>query len=60
VRDRWGYLIQAGSTRTSLPWAIIEAATLILYDVVAALQSSITFGRVYAAYGGIFIALALA
>ena len=43
----------------ALPWAIIGAATLFLYDVVAALQP-ITFGRVYVAYGGIFIALTLA
>lgn len=33
---------------------------LALYGVVAALQSISEFGRVYAAYGGVFIALALA
>jgi drug/metabolite transporter superfamily protein YnfA len=38
--------------------AIIGSASLVLYDVVTALQP-ITFGRVYADYGGIFIALAL-
>ncbi len=38
---------------------IIGSATLVLYDVVTALQP-ITFGHVYADYDGIFIALALA
>jgi small multidrug resistance family-3 protein len=38
-----------------LPWAII-----VLCSVVAALQPITAFGRVYAAYGGIFIALTLA
>ncbi len=32
---------------------------LVLYGVVAALQPIPEFGRVYAAYGGIFIAMAL-
>jgi drug/metabolite transporter superfamily protein YnfA len=39
---------------------IIGSATLVLYDVVTALQPIITFGHVYAYCGGIFIALALA
>ncbi len=43
-----------------LTWAILGAVILALYGVVAALQPIIEFGRVYAAYGGVFIALALA
>ena len=35
-----------------------RAAVLALYGVVAALQPITEFGRVYAAYGGVFIALA--
>lgn len=42
-----------------LPWALLGAAILALYGVVAALQPIVEFGRVYAAYGGVFIALAL-
>lgn len=56
-----GYLIW-GWMRESKPlsWALLGAAVLALYGVVAALQPITEFGRVYAAYGGIFIALALA
>lgn len=36
------------------------AAVLALYGVVAALQPIEAFGRVYAAYGGGFVALSLA
>ena len=42
-----------------LTWALLGAAILADYGVVAALQPISEFGRVYAAYGGIFIALAL-
>jgi small multidrug resistance family-3 protein len=43
-----------------LLWALIGAAVLVAYGVVAAMQPISEFGRVYAAYGGIFIALSLA
>jgi small multidrug resistance family-3 protein len=43
-----------------LLWALVGAAILTVYGVVAALQPISEFGRVYAAYGGIFIALSLA
>lgn len=43
-----------------LSWAFIGAGVLAGYGVVAALQPITEFGRVYAAYGGVFIALALA
>jgi small multidrug resistance family-3 protein len=42
-----------------LLWALLGAAILAAYGVVAALQPISEFGRVYAAYGGLFIALAL-
>jgi small multidrug resistance family-3 protein len=52
----WGWLREG----KPLAWAGIGAVVLALYGVVAALQPIAEFGRVYAAYGGIFIALALA
>ena len=52
----WGW-IREGKT---LPWALAGAGILALYGLVAALQPIAEFGRVYAAYGGIFIALSLA
>lgn len=56
-----GYLVW-GWMRESKPlvWAVLGAAVLASYGVVAALQPIAEFGRVYAAYGGIFIAMALA
>ena len=56
-----GYLVW-GWVRESKPvfWALLGAAVLALYGVVAALQPISEFGRVYAAYGGVFIALSLA
>ena len=56
-----GYLVW-GWMRDSKPflWALLGALILATYGVVAALQPISEFGRVYAAYGGIFIALALA
>lgn len=35
------------------------AGVLVLYGVIPTLQSEPAFGRVYAAYGGVFIVLAL-
>jgi small multidrug resistance family-3 protein len=51
-----------GWLRESKPlfWALAGGIILALYGVVAALQPITEFGRTYAAYGGIFIALALA
>ena len=61
VRDRGGYLVR-GWIREHKPfaWAAGGTVVLVLYDVVAALQPIPEFGRVYAAYGGVFIALPLA
>jgi small multidrug resistance family-3 protein len=52
----WGWMRES----RPLTWAVLGAAILALYGVVAALQPITEFGRVYAAYGGVFIALALA
>lgn len=56
-----GYLV-GGWMRENKPlfWALLGAAILAAYGIVAALQPISEFGRVYAAYGGIFIALSLA
>jgi len=40
-------------------WGIIGGLALALYGVVATFQSFPTFGRVYAAYGGVFIVLSI-
>jgi small multidrug resistance family-3 protein len=60
VRDRWR-VPRLGWMREHKPllWALLGAAVLATYGVVAALQPISEFGRVYAAYGGIFIALSL-
>ncbi len=52
----WGWMRE----QKPLLWALTGGVVLALYGVVAALQPITEFGRVYAAYGGIFIALALA
>jgi small multidrug resistance family-3 protein len=56
-----GYLVW-GWVRDHRPvaWALLGAVILVAYGFVAALQPIPEFGRVYAAYGGVFIALALA
>jgi small multidrug resistance family-3 protein len=55
-----GYLVW-GWLRDHKPvmWALVGAIVLALYGVVAALQPISEFGRVYAAYGGIFIVMAI-
>jgi small multidrug resistance family-3 protein len=52
----WGWMRE----HKTLSCALLETIILATYGVVAALQPISEFGRVYAAYGGIFIALALA
>lgn len=39
-------------------WGAVGAAVLVVYGVVPTLQPA-SFGRVYAAYGGVFIALSI-
>src|SRR5215218_6739222 len=52
----WGWMRE----HKPLTWALVGAWILAAYGVVAALQPISEFGRVYAAYGGVFIALSLA
>ncbi len=51
----WGWMRE----HKPLLWVLLGSAILTTYGVVAALQPITEFGRVYAAYGGIFIALSL-
>jgi small multidrug resistance family-3 protein len=55
-----GYLVW-GWMREHKPhlWVLVGGLILAAYGVVAALQPITEFGRTYAAYGGVFIALAL-
>ncbi len=54
-----GYLVWRW-LREGAPWwaGLIGAAILIGYGVIPTLQHS-TFGRVYAAYGGVFVIMSL-
>ncbi len=40
-------------------WGMVGGLSLALYGVIATFQSFPTFGRVYAAYGGVFIVLSV-
>ncbi|MCM3710697.1 YnfA family protein [Sporosarcina luteola] len=40
-------------------WGMLGGVTLILYGVIVTFQSFPSFGRVYAAYGGIFVVLSV-
>ena len=40
-------------------WGISGGLILVLYGIIPTLQSEPSFGRVYAAYGGIFVVLSL-
>ena len=51
----WGWMRE----HKPLLWALVGGLILAAYGVVAALQPITEFGRTYAAYGGVFIALAL-
>lgn len=42
-----------------LPWGVIGGMVLFLYGVIPTWQQEPSFGRVYAAYGGIFVVLSL-
>ena len=54
-----GYLVWLW-LRESKPfyYAVIGAAVLVLYGVIPTLQPA-SFGRVYAAYGGVFVVLSI-
>ncbi|TGL60965.1 YnfA family protein [Leptospira sarikeiensis] len=54
-----GYLVWLWYKESkSILYLLVGGAILILYGIVAALQSS-SFGRVYATYGGFFIVMSL-
>ncbi|MGD6792651.1 YnfA family protein [Metabacillus indicus] len=40
-------------------WGIAGGVSLAVYGIIAAMQTFPSFGRVYAAYGGIFIILSV-
>ncbi len=42
-----------------LPWGVFGAVVLVLYGIVPTWQTEPTFGRVYAAYGGVFVVLSM-
>jgi small multidrug resistance family-3 protein len=50
----WRWLRESGSVMLG----IVGAAILIVYGIIPTLQPS-TFGRTYAAYGGVFVVLSL-
>ncbi|WP_085523716.1 YnfA family protein [Tuberibacillus sp. Marseille-P3662] len=43
----------------SFYWGLLGGLTLALYGVIATFQVFPSFGRVYAAYGGVFIILSI-
>lgn len=43
----------------SLYWGVFGGVILVIYGVIATFQSFPSFGRVYAAYGGVFIVLSI-
>ena len=54
-----GYLVWLWLREGKNIWlAVVGAAVLVLYGVIPTLQPA-HFGRVYAAYGGVFIALSI-
>ena len=54
-----GYLVWLYLKDDKSPWYMLAGAiTLIIYGIIPTLQEA-PFGKVYAAYGGIFIALSL-
>lgn len=54
-----GYLIWLSLRESRSIWlAVVGAVLLIIYGIIPTLQPA-SFGRVYAAYGGIFIVLSI-
>ena len=54
-----GWLVWQWLTESrSWPWGVIGGSVLILYGIIPTFQPA-HFGRVYAAYGGVFIVLSL-
>ncbi len=42
-----------------LSWGMLGGVVLIAYGIIPTLQREAAFGRIYAAYGGIFVVLSL-
>ena len=60
VLPAWGYLIWRWLRDGSPVFVgVLGAITLVLYGVVPTLQKSNDFGRIYAAYGGVFVVASL-
>ncbi len=55
-----GYLVWRW-LREGAPWPVglAGAAILVVYGIIPTFQSSADFGRVYAAYGGVFVIMSL-
>ncbi|MCB5744416.1 MULTISPECIES: YnfA family protein [Veillonella] len=54
-----GYLVWLALKEDKGPWYLVAGAVvLFLYGIIPTLQEA-SFGRVYAAYGGIFIVLSI-
>ncbi|MDF2629448.1 MAG: hypothetical protein K0R39_3279 [Symbiobacteriaceae bacterium] len=55
-----GYLVWLYLREGKPLWfGLLGAVVLILYGIIPTLQPESNFGRVYAAYGGIFVVMAL-
>lgn len=55
-----GYLVWQWLREGKALWiGIVGGVVLFLYGVIPTLQTEPAFGRVYAAYGGIFVALSI-
>lgn len=55
-----GYLVWRWVRDDAAVWVgLAGAATLVLYGVIPTLQKADSFGRIYAAYGGVFVVLSL-
>ncbi|WP_127585475.1 YnfA family protein [Paenibacillus koleovorans] len=55
-----GYLVWLWLRESKPLWyGVLGGAILVLYGILPTLQTFPSFGRVYAAYGGVFIVLAV-
>ncbi|WP_047155303.1 YnfA family protein [Aneurinibacillus tyrosinisolvens] len=55
-----GYLVWLWLRESKPLWyGVVGGIILILYGIIPTFQSFPTFGRVYAAYGGVFVTLAV-
>jgi small multidrug resistance family-3 protein len=55
-----GYLIWLWLRESKPMWyGVVGGGILVLYGIIPTLQTFPSFGRVYAAYGGVFVVLAV-